>query len=155
MSLVVCAGCTKEYSGNLSKCPHCGHEPNKKMKPCRVCGTQLPVDYHRFSQAFSSWGVANGNSYTSTDYQFLHRPCTNCGEPYPLQNLMDNSLARGSAKLFGLAAGAGVGFAGWILSTMLFKSFGIDWLAGLGGIGVGLASWLYSYLWLRQKIVGY
>lgn len=155
MSLIVCQGCSKEHSPNITKCPHCGHEANKIMKPCRVCGANLPADYHRFVNAYSTWGVSNGESYTSTAYQFLHRPCTNCGEPYPLQCKMDNPWVRGIVKLLFIAIGAILGLAVFTAGVILISELKLnDWFLA-GAIILGLLAWPLVYISLRRKFIGY
>lgn len=155
MSLIVCQSCLKEYSSNLSKCPHCGHEENKVMKPCRICKTMLPADYHRFVQEYSTWGVSNGNSYSSTDYRFLHRSCTNCGESYPLQCMMDNSLMRGIVKLLLIFIGAIIGLVAFFFGGIIQSKLTLgDWFFWVN-VASGLFVWLFLYISLRMKFVGY
>ncbi len=98
--LVTCRKCDKNYSNNLSICPQCGNNRNKnmhknaKMAPCRICGTLMQEEKHRYLRAsindrVGRVDIKTGNVIYSHSAWHEHVPCPKCYEPKPLRRLVD------------------------------------------------------------------
>jgi hypothetical protein len=59
------------------------------MEPCRICGTSLKVQDHRYFNAFSTTSDGTPTGYLS----LTHAKCPSCGEPKPLSHFKDTWYA--------------------------------------------------------------
>jgi hypothetical protein len=120
------------------------------MASCRECGASLQKSAHKSITKHYGTFLVNGSMASSSWVTVSHVPCPNCGEPKPLQSLIDTWY--GKLILYPLMAVAI--FASFVMGLfifiLIFKVFGISeignngWLI-LGSLVFGLCCAIFCY----------